>query len=308
MVRTSTIGPGIPNVCWIIIALVWEVIIIQHTFGIPGPIEEVLTITKKHNILVIEDCAHALGSTYAGKPLGTFGDAAILSFGRDKCVSSIFGGAVITKDKHRAQLLQDMQNARPLPPTRWVLQQLLHPVLFSIILPIYFFHGLGKALLVGAQRIGLLSRAVAIEEREGKRPVHMQYAYSPALALLLIQQLEKLDRYIQRREEIAGRYQSAFGAHGDTLPYLRFPIVLQNRDELILTARSQHVLLGDWYDAALVPSTSTFWAFQYIPGSCPNAEALSSSILNLPTYPSLTDTQVEAMITLITTYGHPINT
>ncbi len=76
-----------------------------------------------------------------------------------------------------------------------------------------------------------------------------------------------------------------------------------NRNERLLHAREKHMLLGDWYDAALVPSASNFWAFRYIPGSCPNAEAISKRIINLPTYPTLTDTQVTKVIEYMNTYA-----
>lgn len=287
-----------------------KAIILQHTFGIPGPIDEVLAIAKEHNLVVIEDCAHALGATYHGKPLGTFGDAAILSFGRDKCVSSVFGGAIITRDKTRAHALQAMQEARSLPSKKWVMQQLLHPILFSLILPLYFWDGFGKAMLVAAQKVGLLSRAVAYEEREGKKPNHIKYSYSPALAMLLLKQLEKLDAMIARHQEIAAEYHRELhiqslrvGKSNVMHPYLRFPVLVQNRDQLILKARQCHMLLGDWYDAALVPSASNFWVFRYIPGSCPNAEKIAKEIINLPTYPYLTDTQVTQVIDFMNSYA-----
>ena len=53
--------------------------IVQHTLGIPAPLEELLALAKLHNLAVIEDCAHSLGSTYCGNPLGTFGNAAFLA-------------------------------------------------------------------------------------------------------------------------------------------------------------------------------------------------------------------------------------
>lgn len=287
-----------------------KAIIVQHTFGIPGPIEEILEIAKEHKVIVIEDCAHALGIPHYGKKLGTFGDAAILSFGRDKCISSVFGGAIITRDKHASHTLQAMQNARPLPPKAWVLQQLLHPIIFSLILPIYFWHGLGKSILVAAQHLHLLSRAVAYEERKGKKPVHMYYRYSPALAMLLLQQIKKLDVMSERRRAISAQYQHKIRFSTPSVEkhaLLRFPIQVKNRDELLALAREHKKLLGDWYDAPLVPSTSSFWAFRYIPGSCPHTEVAAKEVINLPTYPYLTDTQATQIIDFINTYAMPGN-
>ncbi len=44
-----------------------RVLIIQHTFGTPAHLEELLLIARRHNLFVIEDCAHALGAEYKGK-------------------------------------------------------------------------------------------------------------------------------------------------------------------------------------------------------------------------------------------------
>ena len=287
-----------------------KAIIVQHTFGIPGPIEEIIAIAKEKNIFVIEDCAHALGASLNGKPLGTFGDAAIMSFGRDKSISSVFGGAVITKNKTLLDRIAAMQKSRPLPPRLWVAQQLFHPVFFWYALPWYFRSGIGKAALVFAQKIGVLSKAVASEEKKCEPPDHIAYAYSPALALLLINQLKKLDRFTARRREIAKRYQQELiptpgvGKGNTMASYLRFPMDIPHRHELLLDAREHRMLLGDWYDAPLVPASANFSVFGYSSGTCPHAEKSAKSIINLPTYPSLTDTQVTKIINFMNSYGN----
>lgn len=285
-------------------------IIVQHTFGIPGPIEEIIALTKDRNIFIIEDCTHTLGVVHNGKMLGTFGDAAILSFGRDKYVSSVFGGAVITKDKNRAHAIRAMQSFRKLPPKIWVAQQLFHVVLLHyVVLPLYFWHQIGKVVLVLAQKLRLISRAVSLEERSGKRPLHHEYSYSPALALLLLCQLDKLDAMIARRREIVERYDkelhTSLSRRGGNVatPLLRYPVEVDNPKGMLLDARSQNMLLGDWYDAPLVPRTANMVKFQYTIGSCPNAEEIARHIINLPTYSLLTDTEVSKVISFMNNYG-----
>ncbi|MFN6946977.1 MAG: DegT/DnrJ/EryC1/StrS family aminotransferase, partial [Cytophagaceae bacterium] len=56
-----------------------KAIIAQHTFGIPADMDKILHIANKHNLFVIEDSCHALGSKYKGKYVGSFGDAAFFS-------------------------------------------------------------------------------------------------------------------------------------------------------------------------------------------------------------------------------------
>jgi len=94
-------------------------IILQHTFGRPGPIEEVLEITRNKKLLFIEDCAHCLGAEYKGKKLGTYGDAAIFSFGREKVISSLAGGAIIVGNKQLERPISSLvSNLKPLGKTR----------------------------------------------------------------------------------------------------------------------------------------------------------------------------------------------
>ncbi|MEX1112813.1 MAG: aminotransferase class I/II-fold pyridoxal phosphate-dependent enzyme [Candidatus Andersenbacteria bacterium] len=284
-----------------------KAIIVQHTFGIPGPIQELQAIAREHNLLLIEDCAHALGGTYNNQPLGTFGDAAILSFGRDKALSSVFGGAVISRNQQLIHTIHKYAQDRRYPPSRWIIQQLLHPILFHILVSLYFTGGMGKVGLVLAQRLGLLSKAVATEERSGRRPDHFSYRYSPALAHLLHLQVHKLKRYTQRRRDIAQRYIDELKEtvtlpsvpEGGSPNWLRMPIGVKDTKKLRRLALQQEMMLGDWYDAPLVPSGSSLSTFKYMSGSCPNAEEAAKHVINLPTYPLLTDKQVDHVIELV---------
>lgn len=278
-----------------------KAIIVQHTFGIPAPIEEIMRIAKQHNVPVIEDCAHAYGVLYNEKSLGTFADIAFFSFGRDKSLSSVYGGACVVKSRAHMERLRAIANKRKHAPLSWTAQQLLHPIIFSMAVPLYFVGGIGKALIVLCQKLGLLSKAVEAIEKQGRKPTHISYQYPAPLASLLYLQLKKIDAMNARRQEIAQQYHDAFGGPNGAL--LRFPMLVQNPGQLHMVARDQHMLLGDWYNAVLVPATSNFAAFRYEFHSCPRAEALAASTINLPTYPSLSDTQVADVIRFIKKYA-----
>jgi len=70
--------------------------LVYHQWGFPQQMEEILLFAKKHNLFVIEDCAHAFESTYKGKRVGTFGDAAVWSL--SKFFPTPVGGALTTED------------------------------------------------------------------------------------------------------------------------------------------------------------------------------------------------------------------
>ena len=108
-------------------------IIVQHTFGIPAQIKEISVIAKKHNLILIEDCAHCLGAAVENRKLGTFGDAAFFSFGRDKIVSSVFGGLAIIKPNFKTEIknLKKMHEDLSFPSYGWIFQQIVHPIFFQ---------------------------------------------------------------------------------------------------------------------------------------------------------------------------------
>ncbi|MBP3365680.1 MAG: LegC family aminotransferase [Treponema sp.] len=71
----------------------------MHTFGHPCRIDEIAILCKEYNIILIEDSAESIGSTYKGKHTGTFGKVGILSFNGNKCVTTGAGGMLITDDE-----------------------------------------------------------------------------------------------------------------------------------------------------------------------------------------------------------------
>ena len=76
-----------------------KALIVVHLFGMPAKIDLIMSIAKKYEIMVIEDAAEALGSTYKGQMCGTFGDFGILSFNGNKIITTSGGGAIVCKTK-----------------------------------------------------------------------------------------------------------------------------------------------------------------------------------------------------------------
>ena len=74
-------------------------IVCVHMRGVPCDMDRIMAIAKKHNLVVIEDCAQACGATYHGKCVGTFGDAGCFSFQYHKTITAGEGGAVLCQDE-----------------------------------------------------------------------------------------------------------------------------------------------------------------------------------------------------------------
>lgn len=75
-----------------------KAVLLVHLFGSMARMDEIVRVCEKHNLILVEDAAPALGGTYRGKHLGTFGKVGCFSFDFFKVITAGEGGAVITND------------------------------------------------------------------------------------------------------------------------------------------------------------------------------------------------------------------
>lgn len=75
-----------------------DVVTVVHQWGRPANMDQVIAFADKHDLRLLEDCSHAHGSTYRGRPVGTFGDAAVFSLQANKAVFAGEGGILVTND------------------------------------------------------------------------------------------------------------------------------------------------------------------------------------------------------------------
>lgn len=85
-------------------------IMVVHTFGVPADLDALLVIAQRHRLLVIEDACEALGATWRGNPVGSFGDAAVFAFYPNKQITTGEGGIVVTRDEALARDLRALRN------------------------------------------------------------------------------------------------------------------------------------------------------------------------------------------------------
>lgn len=89
--------------------------VIMHTFGLSAHIKAIKELCEKYHILLIEDAAEALGSTYENKALGTFGKCGILSFNGNKIITGGCGGAILSDDENLAKLARHLSTTAKIP-------------------------------------------------------------------------------------------------------------------------------------------------------------------------------------------------
>lgn len=292
------------------ISLKSRAVIVQHTFGIPADIDKISEICRQNNLILIEDCAHSLGATYKGRKVGTFGEVAFFSFSRDKVISSVYGGMVATNNYELAKRLKEYQNKIGYPYCFWILQQLLHPVLMNwLILPTYRFCGV--YFLVLFQWLHIFSKAVHWKEKRGLRPSYFPKRLPNALAVLALNQFQKLEKFNRHRREIAEFYAKELSATNYKLQttnygniFLRLPIIHKNAHKIIRKAWRNNILLGDWYTTPIAPHDTKAEKIGYMTGSCPNAEKLAKITLNLPTHINISEKEAESIVEFLKNNGN----
>ena len=294
-----------------------KTVMIQHTFGWPAQIEEILRIARGNNLFLIEDCAHSLGARYKGGYCGTFGNAAFFSFGRDKIISSVFGGMAVTNNDKIGERIRKFQQALDFPSNFWVFQQLLHPILMSyLILPAYGLNQyLGRILLGILHQLSILSKGVYKKEKKGEVPKYFPKRLPNALATLALNQFRKLERFNEHRREIAKFYEDTLRGRfnlplakekkGISPTFMRYPILTKgNTDEILKTARKRKIYLDDgWRKNPVVPPDTDLEKMKYQLGSCPRAEKIARSIVNLPTHINIFQEEAQKIVDFLKTYG-----
>lgn len=296
-----------------------RVLVVQHTFGQPANMSDLVKICNENKLILIEDCAHALGAKYAaasaqgfGEPrkMGTFGKAAFFSLGRDKVLSSVYGGVAVTNDDELGKKLEKLQKEFGKPSLCWTWQQIWHPVLLNyLILPIYNFIDLGKVFLILSQAFHVLSKAVSWQEKKGKMPDYFPRALPNALAIMALNQFSKLEKFNAKRQQLATFYYENLAGTKFKLPqkfperqniFLRFTVTHPKAHEILYQAwHKENILLGDWYTTPIAPFDTSLENMKYEKGMCPNAENLSKKTLNLPTHINISQKDAQRIINFL---------
>ncbi|MCM8832252.1 MAG: DegT/DnrJ/EryC1/StrS aminotransferase family protein [Candidatus Omnitrophica bacterium] len=149
-----------------------KAILVMHYGGLPCDMDEILEISKKYKLAVIEDAAHALGSQYHGKKIGSLQTTSCFSFHATKTLTTAEGGAIATANKK----------------------------IFDFINKAYF-HGID---IQSWQRQKNQSWQYKVTYPGFK------YNLSDILAAIGLEQIKELDNFIKKREKIASLYTEAF--------------------------------------------------------------------------------------------------
>lgn len=286
-----------------------KAIIVQHTFGRPAEIREILKIADKHNIKVIEDCAHSFGAKLDDKLLGTFGDLAILSFGREKVISSLTGGALIVNDKSLTEKVEEeIQTLRPLPKNK-ILQELANYFSWRLLFRKIFSKNWGSNFIKHLYQFDFINVITSQKELSGLNPGWYPSLLPNVFAHVALNELEKVEEYNSKREKTAKMYfQKIHNPNFKLLSphngvYLRV-VALNPKASLVLEkARLEKLNFGNWYNSVIYPESVHLAKLGYSSGSCSVAEKIAHQTLNLPNYLGITEAEVDRVAEFINNFN-----
>ena len=233
-------------------------IIIQNSLGNPVDIKAVENFAKEHDLVIIEDLAHCTGVKYAdGRECGTVGAAGAFSFGKDKMIDTISGGAVV----FREELSHEIKAPEKAPRLSDHLRARFYPLFGMICRGLSYVH-LGGILMRGLVKIHWV-------EKSADNRLDLTRRISKFEAKLALEQFNKLKR------------------SGE--PPIREFAFVDNRDEVLEElARIGYYFDGLWYKQPVSPER--YYKKVHFPEEeCPNSVFVAKHIVNFPTYYARSD-------------------
>ena len=232
-----------------------KAIIPVHLYGHPCDMEALLAVAERHRLTVIEDCAQAIGATWDGRKVGTFGDAAAFSFYPSKNLGAYGdGGLVVTNDASLAERVRLLR----LHGSR---DNIHHEVLGR------------NSRLDELQAAILRVKLRHLEAWNERRRMHAA-TYDRALRPLG-------DKVMFPKAHPAARHV-----------YHLYPVRVGERQAFREALAAEGIATQIHYPLPLHLEPA-FTSLGYAPGACPHAEQAAQEIVSLPMYPELTSRQVD---------------
>jgi perosamine synthetase len=276
-------------------------LIVQHTFGIPADLDLLLQIAEGHNLHIIEDCAHALGSTYKGKHVGSFGKAAFFSSQWSKPYTTGLGGMAVTWDAEVAKALTKLQADCSKPSKQQLVKLCLQYRIYqAIFCPRLYWPTMKTLRILSALNICVGSSSQ--EELNGLYTPDMEWRMSSFQADIGRKHLSRLSLNLMHRRAIAEIYEGILTTRGWPIPahtkygesvFLRYPVLVSNKWGLLNLAKEAGIELGSWFESVLHPLHSSMERHGYRCGQCPVAERTSNEVVNLPLHMRLSTKEAE---------------
>lgn len=274
-----------------------SIILATHQFGFPCDIHTLKKLAQEKNCFLIEDNAAALGSRYHGQLTGSLCSASVISFENSKTLAASRGGAILFQDIDLYKKVKTLFENETLPAKSTTsFRQLLYLWANLVATNALFFN---LTLAVFHRLFGKTTGVFNFDQAQ-LSPIYLEQLDSARCQLALLN-FDRLSFVTQRKTEIALFYQNELKTvEGVILPtvaahtepvLIRFPIRLTKKDKNAAYQffYSEGVDLGLTFSYICSPQVALF----------PNARMAANSVINLPLYSSLTDTQLRQIVSAV---------
>jgi Predicted pyridoxal phosphate-dependent enzyme apparently involved in regulation of cell wall biogenesis len=283
-----------------------RVVVPTHLYGLPCDMDAILDIAGRHNLAVVEDCAHALGATYRGRPVGTFGDGALFSFQTLKPLNCYGGGMAVVREAAVAERVRQQVEALPWPDEKRIANKLLFGRLQRIFTRPRVFTFTGFPILWVSSYTGAQPDVYLWEKIRPLSPLPEDYLErcSNVQATLGLAGLDLLDSWTAATRSHAHAMTAALadvpGVQVPTEPperthvYYQYCLYGPARDALVRDC----IRRGVDIETLHVDVCTQLDLFAAERGSAPGADRAAQAI-QVPVYASLTDRQLRRVMKVV---------
>lgn len=267
-----------------------SLVVVPHVFGQLAPLQAIKNVAELHDIFVVEDGAHAIRQFMP--KFETIADAQILSFGREKVISCVSGGALLWPDHSPfatsfSQLKANLKKSS----LSWIIRHTLQPFIFSVSLP-WWQHG-GKIIPWLARQIKLLPLAVTMAEKIGQEDIPVTALGLPQKRILA-RQIAQHEHRIIHAQAMALAWQETlnplienqnFFIKGNAFRGLMVWAAPHYKEDWLLSLKKQKAPyhLSEWDGVPISPKGVSYKYFNYRPGQCKKAEYFARCYVTFPT-------------------------
>ncbi len=269
-----------------------KAIVCQNTFGLSSNIEKILSIANKYNLFTIEDCTHGFGGYYNGKPNGSYCDAAFYSTQWNKPFSTGIGGFLVIKNDSLFSKLKKLELNKSKPGFGEI--SLLK---FLLLFRKTFINKYTQPVLVSVYRFlskynFILGSNQGNELKSTEMPKNYFKDISNVQIKAGIKSLSGLKEFNQLRFKNANDYTNFLKSNNrnyvkeeyfDNHMFLKYPLLVKDREAFNESARSMKIVLGDWFISPLHPVKEDLSKWFFDQANFPIATRMANSLVNLPT-------------------------
>ena len=289
-------------------------IIVQHTYGIPCDMGAIGDWAERRGIPIVEDCCHSFGTRINGRLCGAFGKLAFMSGQWNKPFSTGLGGMLLVNDAALADSIERLvenELKEPSWSTNLLLQcqlaaydVLVRPATVMLMTLVY------RAL----NRLRLVRGSSSPDELRGVMPDDYFTAMAPCQVRRGLKEMARIDENIRHRTEMTAFYHNELPKCGfkaidvpgiERQPLLRYPVRVANKSTFLNLAVRKGMEIGSWFECPLHPAGTRQEAFGYRDGMCPEAEAASREVINLPTHRKVHPAAAERTIEFLRKHARP---